>query len=152
MFHGSRVELAEVLDVPWVWHQCAIFFLEPCRAWPCDVSDPEGAFPHRRELVEPCPGEDSAEDKVTNLERARADVAAVVAAESLLVARSMKGSLATRVLEEEKTLRVDFPLAGLVKGQDPWRSVLDFIGEDHLSPVDEEERCLLDGLGWHCAD
>lgn len=42
----SRVELAEVLDVPRVWHQVTILRLQPCCARPGNMRDPERASPH----------------------------------------------------------------------------------------------------------
>jgi hypothetical protein len=83
---SSRVELAEVLDVPRVLHRDAIFGLQPCCAGSGDLHDPERSFPHRRELVEAFTGKDPPEDEVTHLESAGADVAAVVATQFLLVA------------------------------------------------------------------
>ena len=63
----------------------AVFRLEASRARPGDVGDPVGTFPHRGQLVEAFPGEDSPEDEIACLQGARAHIAAVVAPQGLLV-------------------------------------------------------------------
>ena len=57
-------------DVPRVLDGDAVFGLEAYCARPGDVGDPVGTFPHRRELVEAFPGEDSPEDEVARLKGA----------------------------------------------------------------------------------
>ena len=64
-------------DVPRVLDRYAVLCLEAYRAGPGDVCHFVWAFPHRRELVEAFPGEDSPEDQVSRLEGARAYVAVV---------------------------------------------------------------------------
>ena len=81
-------------DVPWIFDRDAVLCFQAHRARPGDVSDPVGAFPHGRELVEAFPGEDSPEDEVACLESARAYVAAVVAPQVLLVLCSPAGGAA----------------------------------------------------------
>ena len=66
-------------DIPRVLDGYAVLCLKAYCAGPGDVCHPVRAFPHRRELVEAFPGEDSPEDKVSCLETAWANVAAVVA-------------------------------------------------------------------------
>ena len=59
-----------MLDVPRVFDWIAVFCLEPYRAGPGDVSDPVGAFPHGRELVEALPGEYPPQDEIADFEGA----------------------------------------------------------------------------------
>ena len=66
-------------DIPWVLDGYAVLCLEAYCAGPGDVCHPLWAFPHRRELMEAFPREDSPEDKVSCLESAWVNVAAVVA-------------------------------------------------------------------------
>ena len=79
-FMESRVELAEVLDVPRIWHSLAFLRFQSCCAWSGDVYDPERPFPHRRELVQALSGEYPSKDQVSGLECTSADMSAVVAA------------------------------------------------------------------------
>ena len=51
-------------DVPWILDGDAVFRLEASRAKPGDVGDPVGTFPHRGQLVEAFPGEDSPASRV----------------------------------------------------------------------------------------
>ena len=82
-------------DIPRVLDGYAVLCLKAYCTRPGDVCHPVGAFPHGRELVEPFPGEDSPEDKVSYLKGARADFAAVVAPQILLVlGRSESGAAA----------------------------------------------------------
>ena len=57
-------------DVPRVLDGDAVLGLEAYCAGPGDVGDPVWAFPHRGELVETFPGEDSPEDEVARLKGA----------------------------------------------------------------------------------
>jgi hypothetical protein len=61
------------------------------------MHDPEQSFPHWRELVEAFSRENPPEDKITNLERTSADVAAVVAVQSFLVMSRVDISLISMV-------------------------------------------------------
>ena len=97
-------------------------------------------------------GEDSAQDEVFDLESARADAAAVVASQGLLVPRGTKGGLTAALLEEQQ---IDLPralLTRLVEGKDSWGSVLKLQWEDRLNTVDEEEGCLAGRLACCRAD
>ena len=69
--------------------------LEASRARPGDVGDPVGTFPHRGQLVEAFPGEDSPEDEISCLQGARVHVAAVVASQVLLVFGRAEGRAAS---------------------------------------------------------
>ena len=84
-----------MFDVPRVIDRDVIFRLKPYRAGPGDVRDPLGAFPHGRELVESLSGENPPPDKIAYFEGARAYVAAVVAAQVLLVLCRSVGGTAT---------------------------------------------------------
>ena len=82
---GSRIELAEMLDVPCVLYQNTLLHLKSCRAGPGDVCDPERAFPHVRELAESLSGDNPVQDKVAGLKGAGAYVATVIVTQCLLV-------------------------------------------------------------------
>ena len=56
-------------------------------ARPRDTGNPKRALPHGRELVQPLPGENPSEHEIPYLKSPRADVAAVVSAQCLLVPR-----------------------------------------------------------------
>ena len=87
-------------DIPRVLDGYAVLCLEAYCAGPGDVCHPVWAFPHRREFVEAFSGEDSPEDQVSRLEGARANFAAVVAPQILLVLGRSEGSTAAKSVEE----------------------------------------------------
>ena len=99
-----------------------------------------GPFPHWRELVETCPGEDSPQDKVSCFESARADVAAVVATEVLLVPCCSKGRIAAEPFKQQKVVVAEFVQLSLLEGQDSRGAMRDLAGEDSFSAVDEGDR------------
>ena len=86
--------------IPRVLDGYVVFCLEAYCAGPGDVCHPVWAFPHRRELVEAFPGEDSPEDKVSCLESARANVPAVVAPQILLLLGRSESGMAAQPVEE----------------------------------------------------
>src|SRR6185369_14473213 len=141
-----------MLNVPRVLDGDAVFCLEPHRARPGDVRDLVGPFPHRRELVEAFPGEDSPEDKVACLEGAWPYVAAVVAAEILLVPCCPEGCTAAGSLKHQQLVVAEFLLICFVEGKDSWGPVRELVGEDRFSSIDEGERRLASGLGSSGAD
>ena len=102
--------------------------------------------------MEAFPGEDSPENKVPCLESARANVAAVVAPQILLVLGRSESAMAAQPIEEEQIVVVEVLLIVLYEGQDPYRPMLDFCGEDRFSPVDEGKRCFTSWLGGVGAD
>ena len=114
----SRVELAEVLDVPCVFHWNTLLRLQPCCARPGNVHNPERAFPHGQEFVESFPGEDPSQDKIASFKGAGAYVAAVVATQCLLIPGGADGDLATCFLEEEQIIIPWAVLVSLVEGED----------------------------------
>ena len=130
----------------------AVLCLEAYCAGPGDVCHPVRAFPHRRELVEAFPGEDSPEDKVTYLESAWVNVAAVIAAQILLVLGCPECGTAAQPVEEEQIIVVEILLIVLSEGKDPCGPMLDLCGEDSFSPVDEGEWRFTSWLGGIGAD
>ena len=94
------------------------------------MHDPVGSFPHWRELVEACPGEDYPQDKVSCFESARADV---VAAEVLLVPCRSQGRIAAEPLEQQQVVVAEFVKFSLLEGQDSWRAMGDLAGENSFS-------------------
>ena len=87
-------------DIPRVLDGYAVLCLKAYCAGPGDVCHPVWACPHRREFVEAFPGEDSPEDKVSCLEGARANFAAVVAPQILLVLGRSESGAAAKSVEE----------------------------------------------------
>ena len=70
----SRVELAEMLDVPGILDGDPVLSLQAHSARPGDINDLEQALPHGRELGQAFPGEDPPQDEVSNFEGLGADV------------------------------------------------------------------------------
>ena len=102
--------------------------------------------------VETFPGEDSPQDKVPCLEGARADMAAVVAMEILLVPCRSQGCIAAEPFEQQQVVVAELVQLGLLEGQDSRRAMGDLAGEDSFSAVDEGERHFTSGLCWRGAD
>src|SRR6187399_722931 len=99
-----RVKLAKMLDVPGVAHQKAIFGLKADSAGPSDSFHPVRAFPLRRHLVGILGGLNAPKNKVAFLETSGVNFAAMVAAQSLLVASSSYSSLKTVFLKEQRVI------------------------------------------------
>ena len=95
-----RVKLTKMLNVPGVAHRNAIFGLKADSARPSDSFHPVRAFPLRRQLVGILGGLNAPKNKVTFLETSGVNFAAMVAAQSLLVASSSYNSLKTVFLKE----------------------------------------------------
>src|SRR3954465_9137608 len=81
-----RVKLTKMHDVPGVAHRNAIFGLKADSARPSDSFHPVRAFPLRRQLVGILGGMNAPKNKVAFLETSGVNFAAMVAAQSLLVA------------------------------------------------------------------
>src|SRR3954471_9176032 len=95
-----RVKLTKMLDVPGVAHRNAIFGLKADSARPSDSFHPIRAFPLWRQLVGILGGMNAPKNKVAFLETSGVNFAAMVAAQSLLVASSSYRSLKTVFLKE----------------------------------------------------
>ena len=95
-----RVKLTKMYNVPGVAHQNAIFGLKADSARPSDSFHPIRAFPLRRQLVGILGGLNASKNKVAFLETSGINFAAMVAAQSLLVASSSYSSLKTVFLKE----------------------------------------------------
>ena len=96
--------------------------------------------------------EDSLEDKVTCLESAWANVAAVVASQILLVLGRPESSTATQPVEEEQVIVVEVLLIILSESKDPCGSMLNFRREDCFGSIDESEWRFTSWLGGVGAD
>ena len=99
----SRVELAKVLDIPGFAHWQALFGLQADSARPGDSHYPVRAFPLRRQLVRTL-GLNAPKDKVTILKTPGVNFAAMVAAQSLLIASSSHSSPKTVFLKEQHVI------------------------------------------------
>src|SRR3954464_8858871 len=100
---GNRalwVKLTKMLDVPGVAHRKAIFGLKADNARPSDSFHPVRAFPLRRQLIGILGGMNAPKNKVAFLETSGFNFAAMVAAQSLLVASSSQSSLKKIFLKE----------------------------------------------------
>src|SRR3954462_11912042 len=83
---ASRVKLAKMLNVPGVTHRNGIFGLQAHCAGPGDSYYPIRAFPLWRQLVGILGGFNAPKDKVAFLKASGMNLAAMVAAQGLLVA------------------------------------------------------------------
>src|SRR6187401_2233960 len=109
-----RVKLTKMLDVPGVAHQNAIFGLKADSARPSDSFHPVRAFPLRRQLVGILGGLNTPKNKVAFLETSGVNFAAMVAAQSLLLASSSNRSLKTVFLKEQRVILSQLLLLKLI--------------------------------------
>src|SRR6187401_3309217 len=109
-----QVKLTKILDVPGVAHRKAIFGLKADSARPSDSFHPVRAFPLRRQLVGILGGLNAPKNKVAFLETSGVNFAAMVAAQSLLVARSSYSSLKTVFLKEQRVILSQLLLLKLI--------------------------------------
>ena len=98
------VKLAEMLDVLGVAHWNGIFGLQADCVGPGDSYYLIRAFPLRRQLVGILGGLNTPKNKVAFLETSGVNFAAMVAAQSLLVASSSHSSLKTIFLKEQRVV------------------------------------------------
>ena len=109
-----RVKLMKMLNVPGVAHRNAIFGLKADSAGPSDSFHPVRAFPPRRQLVGILGRLNAPKNKVAFLETPVIDSAAMVAAQSLLVASSSHSSLETVFLKEQRVILPQLLLLELI--------------------------------------
>ena len=125
-----------MLNVPGVAHRNAIFGLKADSARPSDSFHPIRAFPPRRQLVRILGGLNAPKNKVVFLKTSGTNFAAMVAAQSLLVASSSYSSLKTIFLEEQRVILPQLLLLKLIISEHSRRSVYTFRGENCLCSVD----------------
>ena len=115
--HGNRalwVKLAKMLYVPGVAHRNAIFGLKADSAGPSDSFHPVRAFPLRRQLVGILGGLNTPKNKVAFLETPGLNLAAMIAAQGLLVSSSSYSSLKTVFLKEQRVILSQLLLLKLI--------------------------------------
>ena len=96
----SRVELAEMLQIPGIEHPLPVLGLQADRAGYEDLCHLKRALPLRRELVHALQILDLAQHKISYLELPGTDVPAVIAAKCLLIASGPHNCPATNLLEK----------------------------------------------------
>ncbi len=114
---GNRAlweKLTKMFYVPGVAHRNAIFGLKADSAGPSDSFHPIRAFPLRRQLVGILGGLNTPKNKVAFLETSGVNFAAMVAAQSLLVASSSYSSLKTVFLKEQRVILSQLLLLKLI--------------------------------------
>src|SRR5919106_543965 len=130
------VKLTKMLNVPGVAHRNAIFGLKADSAGPSDSFHPIRAFPLWRQLVGILGGLNTPKNKVAFLEASGINFAAMVAAQSLLVASSSYSSLKTIFLEEQRVILSQLLLLKLIISEHSRRPVYEFRGENCLCSID----------------
>src|SRR4051812_13409465 len=124
-----------MLNVPGVAHRNAIFGLKADSARPSDSFHPLRAFPLRRQLVGILGGMNAPKNKVAFLETSGVNFAAMVAAQSLLVASSSYRSLKTVLLKEQRVLLSQLLLLKLIISENSRRPIYEFRGENCLCSI-----------------
>jgi hypothetical protein len=74
-------------------------------------------------------------------------MAAMVAAQALLVSCSTECRLTPGFFELQEAVADEVLLTKLIEGKHPWRSEFDVGRKDSLGPIDQEERGLPSRLG-----
>jgi hypothetical protein len=100
---GNRalwIELTKVFDIPGIAHWNAIFGLQADCARPGDSYYPIRAFPLRRQLVRILGRLNAPKNKVAFLKASGMNLAAMIAAQGLLVVCNSHSSLKTILLKE----------------------------------------------------
>src|SRR4051812_28945704 len=131
-----RVKLAKVLNIPGVAHRNAIFGLKADSARPSDSFHPVRAFPLRRQLVGILGGLSAPKNKVAFLEASGFNFAAMVAAQSLLVASSSYRNLKTIFLKEQRVIFTQLLLLELIIGEHSRLPVYEFRGDNCFCSID----------------
>src|SRR6266566_4954039 len=109
-----RVELAKVLDIPGIAHRQAIFGLQADSARPGDSYYPIRAFPLRRQLVGILGRLNAPKNKVAFLKTPSMNFAAMIAAQSLLIASGSHSGLETVLLKEQRIVLTQLFLLELI--------------------------------------
>ena len=109
-----RVKLMKMLNVPGVAHRNAIFGLKADSARPSDSFYPIRAFPLWRQLVGILGRLNGLKNKVAFIKASGMNLAAMVAAQGLLVARSLHSSLKTIFLKEQRVILSQLLLLKLI--------------------------------------
>src|SRR5664279_3188425 len=105
-------------------------------------------FPLGRHLVHPSRDLDPPKHEVAHLEFAGADMATMVAAQSLLVACRSHNCPTTNFLQEVDVIDPLLHLSVFFIGTYPGRPMLEFRREYGLSPIDEGEGRLAGSPTW----
>ena len=108
------VKLAKMLNVPGVAHWDGIFGLQADCAGPSDSYYPIRAFPLRRQLVGILGRLNTPKNKVAFLKASGMNLAAMVAAQGLLVACCSHSSLKTIFLKERRVILMQLLLLKLI--------------------------------------
>ena len=114
---GNRalwVKLAKMFDVPGVAHWNTIFGLQADYVGPSDAYDPIRAFPLWRQLVGILGRLNVPKNKVAFLNVSGMNLAAMVAAQGLLVARCSHSSPKTIFLKERRVILAQLLLLKLI--------------------------------------
>ena len=108
------VKLAKMFNIPGVDHRNAIFVLQADWARPGDSYYQVMAFPLWRQLVWIVGGLDPPKNKVTFLKASGVNLAAVIAAQGLLVASDSHSSPKTIFLKERRIILVQLLFLKLI--------------------------------------
>ena len=108
------VKLTKMLDVPGVAHRNAIFGLKADSAGPSDSFHPIRAFPPRRQLVGILGRLNAPKNKVAFLKASGMNLAAMVAAQGLLVACCSHSRPKTIFLKERRVILAQLLLLKLI--------------------------------------
>jgi hypothetical protein len=136
---GNRalwIELAKMFDIPGVAHRNAILGLQADSARPGDSYYPIRAFPLWRQLVGILGRLNAPKNKVAFLKASGTNLAAMIAAQGLLVACSSHSGLKTIFLKERGVILAQLLLLKLNISEHSRRPVYEFRGEHCLRPID----------------
>ena len=136
---GNRalwVELMKMLDILGVAHWNAILGLQAYNARPGDSYYPIRAIPLWCQLVGILGRLNAPKNKVAFLKASGMNLAAMVAAQGLLVARCSRSRPKTIFLKERRVILAQLLLLKLIISEHSRRSIYEFRGENCLCSID----------------
>ena len=148
---GNRalgVKLAKMFNIPGVAHRNAIFGLQADCARPGDSYYPIRAFPLWRQLVWILGGLDPLKNEVAFLKASGVNLAAMIAAQGLLIASGSHSSPRMIFLKECRIILVQLLLLKLIISEHSRLPVYEFSGENCFCPVHQGKGCLASGSIW----
>ena len=131
-----REKLTKIFYVPGVADRNAIFGLKADSARPSDSFHPVRAFPLWRQLVGILGRLNAPKNKVAFLKASGMNLAAMVAAQSLLISSSLYSVLKTVFLKEQRVILSQLLLLKPIISEHSRRSIYECRGENYLCSID----------------
>jgi hypothetical protein len=139
------IKLMEVLYVPWAWHWFSLLRSQADTSRLTHLHYLKGTFPTGGKFVHALLVKHPSEDKIIHLELSTPQEPLIVVPECLLVACIFNSRLPSSLIDQVNIITMELVLCGFIVCLDTQRAHGDLRGEDSLSPIHHEERCLARG-------